>query len=213
MYVLAYVDDLIIVSSSKSATSHLLQKLDSKFAIKDLGRLHPFLGIEVQSSASGLILSQRKYISELLHKTHMSACRPVSTPMSSSEKISWQMGTPLSAVETTIYRSTVGALQYLMMTRPDIAFAVNRVCQFMQCPTDLHWTAVKRIMCYLKFTMDDGLKITRSTSDLLSAFSNFDWADCTDDRHSTGGFLVYHGPNLISEFEEAGNHIMLQHGV
>jgi hypothetical protein len=85
MYVLIYVDDLIIVNSSSSATTHLLHQLDVEFSIKDLSNLHYFLGIEVCPSADGLILSQKKYITDLLHKTHMTHCRPVSTRMSSSE--------------------------------------------------------------------------------------------------------------------------------
>jgi hypothetical protein len=198
MYVLAYIDDLIIVSSSDSATTHLLAQLDSEFAIKDLGKLHYFLGIEVHSNPQGLVLSQQKYIQELLKKTHMENCRPVSTPMSSSEKLSCHIGIPLSVVEATIYRSTVSALQYLMMTRPDIAFAVNKVCQYMQSPTIDHWTAVKRILRYLKFLIADGLQITCSTSTLLSTYSDSEWAGCIDDRHSTGGFLVFFGPNLFS---------------
>jgi hypothetical protein len=136
MYVLIYVDDLIIVSSSPSATSHLLSQFDSAFAIKDLGPLHYFLSIEVFSFDRGLILSQQRYITEILDKTNMSNCRPVSTPMSSSEKISRHTGTPLCPANVTKFRSTVGALQYLMMTRLDIAFAINKVCQYMQQPTD-----------------------------------------------------------------------------
>lgn len=174
MYVLAYVDDLIIISSSTSATDHLLKQLDSEFAIKDLGPLHYFLGIEVHSSSDGLILSQKKYITELLAKTNMTQCRPDSTPMSSSEKISRNNGTKLSSDDVSLYRSIVGALQYLMMTRPDLSFAVNKVCQFLQQPTDEHWTAVKRILCHLKYTIDDGLLISRSTSTLLSAYSDSD---------------------------------------
>jgi hypothetical protein len=143
MYVLVYVDGLIIVSSSKTATTHLLHQLDAKFSIKDLSPLHYFLGIEVSPSASSLILSPKKYIDDLLPKTHMQDCCPVSTPMSSSDKISHHDDTSLSASEATIFWSTVGTLQYLMMTPPDLAFAVNRVCQFMQHPTDIHWTAVK----------------------------------------------------------------------
>jgi hypothetical protein len=138
MYVLAYVDDLIIVSSSELATTNLLQQLDREFPIKDMGRLHYFLGIEVQASSSGLLLSQRKYIQELLTKTNMINCRPVSTPMSSSDKISKYDGSPLSSDDTTLYRSTVGALQYLMMTRLDISFVVNKVYQYMQQPTIEH---------------------------------------------------------------------------
>jgi hypothetical protein len=198
MYVLIYVDDLIVVSSSNVATGCLLQQLDADFSIKDLGNLHYFLGIEVHQSASGLILSQQKYITDLLRKTHMTDCRPVATLMSNTDKVSRHNGTPLSASEATVFRSTVGALQYLMMTRPDIGFSVNRVCQFMQQPTDVHWTAVKRILRYLKYTIDDGLCISRSTSCQLSAFSDSDWAGCSDNRRSTGGFLIFFGPNLIS---------------
>jgi hypothetical protein len=198
MYVLVYVDDLIVVNSSNAATGCLLQQLDADFSIKDLGNLHYFLGIEVHQSASGLILSQQKYITDLLRKTHMADCRPVATLMSSTDKVSRHNGTPLSASEATVFCSTVGALQYLMMTRPDIGFSVNKVCQFMQQPTDVHWTAVKRILRYLKYTIDDGLCISRSTSCQLSAFSDSDWVGCSDDRRSTGGFLVFFGPNLIS---------------
>jgi hypothetical protein len=113
------------------ATNHLLQQLDSEFAIKDLGQLHYFLGIELHSFSARVVLSQRKYITKLLTKTNMINCRHVATLMSSSEKLSRHTGTLLSPAEATIYHSTVGALQYLMMTMPDIAFAVNRVCQFM----------------------------------------------------------------------------------
>jgi hypothetical protein len=118
--------------------------------------------------------------------------------MSSSYKISCHDGTPLSTLKATIFWSTVGALQYLMMTRPDLTFAVNHVYQFMQHPTNIHRTAVKRILRYLKFTIDDGLCITRSSSSLLSAFSESSWAGCSDDRCSIGGFLVFFGSNLIS---------------
>jgi hypothetical protein len=118
--------------------------------------------------------------------------------MSSSGKISRHTGTPLCPTDITKFRSTFGALQYLMMTRPGIAFAVNKVCQYMQQPTNQHWTTVKRILQYLKFTADDGLQITKSPSTLLSAYSDSNWAGCADDRRSTCGFLVYFGPNLIS---------------
>jgi hypothetical protein len=146
------------------ATTNLLQQLDREFPIKDMGCLHYFLGIEVHASSSGLLLSQRKYIQELLTKTNMINCRPVSTSMSSSDKISKYDGSPLSSDDTTLYRSTVGALQYLMMTRLDISFVVNKVYQYMQQPTIEHCTSVKRILRYLKFPFNDGICITWSPS-------------------------------------------------
>lgn len=92
----------------------------------------------------------------------------------------------------------MGALQYLTLTRPDISFAVNKVCQFLHAPTTAHWTATKRIVRYIKNTMNVGLTFNKSSSTLVSAFSDSDWAGCPDDRRSTGGFAVFFGPNLIS---------------
>jgi hypothetical protein len=84
------------------------------------------------------------------------------------------------------------------MTRLDLSFAVNKVCQYIQTPTDAHWAAVKRILRYVKGTLDLGLKIQKSSTMLLSGFSDADWAGCPDDRRSTSGFAVFLGMNLIS---------------
>ena len=107
-------------------------------------------------------------------------------------------GTLLGPEDSTHYRIIVGALQYLTLTRPDISYAVNKVCQYLHAPTTLHWTAAKRIMRYLQHTPNVGLTFQKSRSTLLSAFSDADWAGCPDDRRSTGGFAVFFGPNLIS---------------
>jgi hypothetical protein len=84
------------------------------------------------------------------------------------------------------------------LTRPDILFAVNKVCQYLHSPTTIHWTAIKRILHFLKHTGNFGLHIRRSSSILVSTFSDVDWAGCSDDRKSTGGVAVFFGPNLIS---------------
>ena len=125
-------------------------------------------------------------------------CKPASTPMSTTEKLSVYDGTPLGPEDATRYRSVVGALQYLTLTRPDISFAVNKVCQYLHAPTSAHWTAVKRIFRYLKPTISIGLRIIKSPSTLVSGFSYADWAGCVDDRRSTGGFAIFFGCNLVS---------------
>jgi histone deacetylase 1/2 len=104
----------------------------------------------------------------------------------------------LGPEDATRYRSIVGALQYLTLTRPDISFSVNKVCQYLHSPTLVHWTTVKRILRYLKYTLGIGLKIQKSPSMLVSAFSYADWVGCLDDRRSTGGFAIFLGYNLIS---------------
>jgi hypothetical protein len=125
-------------------------------------------------------------------------CKDIGTPMSSTEKLSKFSGTVLGEDMAFNYRSTVGALQYLCLTRPDISFAVNRVCQFLASPTDVHWSAVKRILRYVKGTINLGLQFQRSLSTELSVYTDADWAGCPDDRRSTGGYAVFYGPNLVS---------------
>lgn len=100
--------------------------------------------------------------------------------------------------DATRYISIVGALQYLTLTRPDISFSVNKVCQFLHTPTTVHWAAVKRILRYVQGTVNLGLKFNQASSMLVSGFSDADWAGCPDDRKSTGGFAVFLGSNLIS---------------
>jgi hypothetical protein len=114
----------------------------------------------------------------------------VDTPVSPS-KLAIQPDHPFS--DPTRFRQIVGALQYLSFTRPDIYFAVNRVCQYMHAPTDSHWVAVKRILRYLKGTASYGFHITRGTSFALHGFTDADWAGSIDDRKSTGGYLVFFG--------------------
>lgn len=146
MYILVYVDDIIIVSSSLDATKELIQKLKDEFVIKDLGPLEYFLGIEVKLDKDGILLSQRRYALDLLKRANMEKCKAISTLMTASEKPSKILGKPLFGKEVFQYRSLVGGLQYLTITRLDLSFAVNKVCQFLQAPMDLHWAAVKRML-------------------------------------------------------------------
>jgi histone deacetylase 1/2 len=195
---LVYVDDIIIASSSDELVNALLKDLEKDFAIKDLGALHYFLGIEVKRSNDELLLTQERYAKDVLQRVGMEACKPISTPLSSTERLSLHEGDKLGPADSTRYRSIVGALQYLTLTRPDIAFAVNKVCQFLHSPTTVHWAAVKRILRYMKDTLQLGLRFRKSRSNLVSAFTDADWAGCPDDRRSTGGFAVFFGSNLVS---------------
>ncbi|CAJ2661706.1 unnamed protein product [Trifolium pratense] len=199
-YVLVYVDDILITGSDSHLVKDLIHKLNVKFALKQLGELDYFLGIEVHHKPSGgLLLHQTKYVKDLLIKTNMDNCKPIGSPMVSSCRLT-KFGTG-AMTNATLYRSTVGALQYATLTRPDIAYSVNKVCQFMAHPLESHWKAVKRILRYLKGTLNHGLLLQPSLSSppfSLRAYSDADWATDQDDRRSTSGSCIYFGSNLIS---------------
>ncbi|XP_057774764.1 uncharacterized mitochondrial protein AtMg00810-like [Salvia miltiorrhiza] len=115
--------------------------------------------------------------------------------MVTSPKLTKTEGLPFS--DPTLYRSTIGALQYLTLTRPDIAFSVNKLTQFLAYPTDLHWLTCKRVLRYLKGTSTLALQFTPSSHLRLVGFSDTDYASCPDDRRSTGGHCVFFGDNLL----------------
>nr|XP_020189706.1 uncharacterized mitochondrial protein AtMg00810-like [Aegilops tauschii subsp. strangulata] len=105
-------------------------------------------------------------------------------------------GTP--APDAGFYRSIVGALQYLTLTRPELQYAVQQVCLHMHAPRDVHWTAVKRILRYIRGAMDLGLTLRASTATDLVAYSDANWAGCPDTRRSTSGYCIFLGPSLVS---------------
>jgi hypothetical protein len=131
IFILVSVDDIIITSSKPQIVATLLEKLRDDFALKDLGDLHYFLGIEVNKIKDGIILSQDKYACDLLKRAGMMKCKPANTPLAIGGKLMAHSGTQLGSADATEYRSIVEALQYLTLTRPDLAFAVNKICQFL----------------------------------------------------------------------------------
>jgi predicted RecB family nuclease len=150
MYVYVYVDDVIVASSSSEATTVLLHDLVKDFALKDLGELYYFLGIEVTKTQQGIMLSQRKYYEDLLRKAGMQNCKAISTPLSTTERLSSHVAELLGPNDATNYRTLVGGLQYLTLTRLDLSFSVNKICQYLHAPTTLHLTATKHILWYVK---------------------------------------------------------------
>ncbi|RVW90852.1 Retrovirus-related Pol polyprotein from transposon RE1 [Vitis vinifera] len=144
LIVLVYVYDIIVTGSSPVLIQQLIHKLHSLFALRNLGQLSYFLGIEVTYDGGSMHLSQRKYITDLLQRTSMLDSKAVATPGTVGLSLSQFDGDLMDDV--TMYRSVVGALQYATLTRPDIAFSVNKACQFMHRPTSTHWSSVKRIL-------------------------------------------------------------------
>ena len=107
----------------------------------------------------------------------------------------WHPPAPLA--DGSEYRTVVGSLRYLHFTRPDVAFAVNKLSQFMHCPTDEHYQAAKRVLRYLFGTRDQGIFLRSNTSLNLHAFSDADWTGNRDDYTSTGAYIVYLGSHPV----------------
>jgi hypothetical protein len=126
----------------------------------------------------------------------MAECHSTATPVDTHAKLSATDGAPVA--DATQYRSLAGALQYLMLTRPDLAYAVQQVCLFMHDPREPHLAMLKRVLRYVKGTLSTGLHIGVGTITSLTAYSDADWAGYPDSRRSTSGYCVFLGDNLVS---------------
>ena len=134
VYLLLYVDDIILTASSTELLRRTISALQREFAMKDLGSLHHFLGITVERHPDRLFLHQRTYTLDILKRAVMADCKPCSTPVDLKAKLSADSGPPVR--DPSQFRSIAGALQYLTFTRPDIAYAVQQVCLHMHDPRD-----------------------------------------------------------------------------
>ncbi|XP_019190817.1 PREDICTED: uncharacterized protein LOC109185294 [Ipomoea nil] len=195
VFLLVYDDDILLIGSDPALVDSLLRQLATAFKIRDLGSLSFLFGIQLVPIDDGFVLSQRRYMSDILTRAGMVDCKPLATPLSvarSSELSTEPFANP------TQYRSLAGALQYLTVTRSNLSYAVNQLCQHMQSPMVYDWVVLKRVLRYVKGTLDFGLRLRPSPHSTLHAYSDSDWAGDPADRKSTSGFAVYLGCNLVS---------------
>ena len=194
MVLLLYVDDMLLTDSDERLLQQLIDSLSVRFSMKDMGVPEYFLGIEMVTHQKGIFLHQKAYTEDILRQAQMFDCSPMPTPLPQRvENLD-----PSSFPEPTYFRSLASKLQYLTITRPDIQFAANFICQRMHSPTVSDFGLLKRIMRYLKGTSELGLHIKKDLTMSLLAFCDSDWAGCQDTRRSTTGFCTFLGPNLVS---------------
>ena len=199
---LVYVDDLILISSNQEGIEYTKTMLKRNFEMKDLGELNYILGIQIKKQPDGSItLNQSKYILEILEEFGMDQCRPVSTPLDPKQPLS-KADSPTTeeekkAMKDLPYRRLIGKLMYLAQaTRPDLAFVVSKLGQFAANPGKAHWAAGKRVLRYLRGTVQKELVIRKGRDEIVG-LSDSDWAGSTDDRRSTTGFLIQLGETPI----------------
>nr|CAE03643.1 OSJNBa0060N03.8 [Oryza sativa Japonica Group] len=190
-----YVDDIVITGDDVEEIRCLKERLGKAFEVKDLGPLRYFLGIEIARSSKGIVLSQRKYVLDLLTDTGMLGCRASTTPIDRNHQLCAQSGDP---VDKEAYQRLVGRLIYLCHTRPDISYAVSVVSRYMHDPRTGHLDVVHKILRYLKGTPGKGLWFMKNGHLNVEGYCDADWASSMDDRRSTSGYYVFVGGNLVS---------------
>ena len=194
--IVLYVDDMIIMGNDTAGIRDLEQFLSQHFEMKDLGTLSYFLGLEVTSSSDGYYLFQAKYASDLLSKAGLTDSKTVSTPLELNVKLNTTDGKPLS--DATLYRQLVGSLIYLIVIRPDLAYAVHLVSLFMSAPRSTHYAVIFRILLYIKGTLFHGFHFSAQSSLELHAYADANWAGDPTDHRSTTSYCFLLGSSLIS---------------
>ncbi|KAI0495097.1 hypothetical protein KFK09_025244 [Dendrobium nobile] len=195
IFLLLYVDDILVTGNNTAAIQTLIFALHSQFVLKNLGPTSLFLDIQVIRQATGLFLTQQHYAEKLLNESGLLDSKPTSTPTAPKSNAQTMQNQPFE--DPPLYRRLAGSLQYLSITRPDIAFAINQACQHMHQPTVQDFQSLKRLLRYIKGTASFGIPITKGPM-ILRTYSDADWASDTSDRKSISGFCTFLGPNLIS---------------
>lgn len=195
-----YVDDILIICKNRAVINEFKRRLNDRFAIEDIGECRRIIGIEVKQDGQGIFIHQRNYTVDILKTFGMQDCNPAKTPLSQGEHLECQEESceNCDLVDSTYYRAIVGKLSFLaMQTRPDIAFAVSSLARFNNNPHKKNLIAAKHVLRYLKGTVNCGIRYERKNQKLY-AFSDADWANCSQDRKSYTGFLIWFGGAPIS---------------
>jgi hypothetical protein len=193
-FVLIYVDDILIISGNQERERQIKDVLSKAFRIKDFGLAKYCLGIQIEQNENEICLSQAGYIREILKRYRMEDCKPVLTPLAVGSKLSELHSEDDNEDTNFPFRELIGALMYVAVgTRPDVSHAVSVLSQFSNCYRKKHCTAAKRVLRYLKGTIDKKL-IYRKNQDNLTCYVDADWANCEIDRRSyTGSTFILSG--------------------
>ena len=191
-----YVDDLLVTGSDEKLIKEFKAEMLEVFEMTDLDLMSFFLGMEVKQDHEGIFVCQKKYAREVLKKFHMEDCKSTTSPMNQKEKFSKDDG--VDKVDEKHYKSLIGCLMYLSATRPDILFAVSILSRFMHCASEVHLQAAKRVVRYIKDTLDYDVKYSHSHNFKLYGYSDSDWVGCVDDLRSTTSYCFTFGSGVFS---------------
>lgn len=208
IYVLVYVDDMLVAASEQSMIDDVYRGLQQFFEISDLGNARYFLGMEVAQENGIYSISLRSYIVKMIEKFGMSDAKPSRTPMN----IGYPQENSEPLQDGQLYRSLVGALLYIAVTaRPDIANTVGILGRKVSSPSESDWTAAKRVLRYLKATQEWRLVLGRSqeAGKGLVAYSDADWAGDVSSRKSTTGCVIFFNGGAVDWISRKQNSVTL----
>ncbi|CAL8176707.1 unnamed protein product [Prunus armeniaca] len=181
-----YVDNIVYTGSNEEMLKEFKEDMQVKYEMTDLGLLHHFLGMGVIQTDSSIFIHQRKYAASLLDKFALKECKSVSIPLVATKKLSKDDGSGAASEEQ--YRKIVGNLLYLTATRPDVMYAASLLIRYMHCPTNKHYGTTKRVLRYVKETLDYGLKYEKGKKAILIRYCDSDWGGSIDDSKSTSSY-------------------------
>ena len=195
VFVYLYVDDMLIMGTSKDVIMSTKKLLSSIFDMKDLGLADVILGIQIKINNEGYILTQSHYVEKILNKYNQSNCKVAVTPFDANCKLKKNTRDAVSQLQ---YSQVIGSLMYLMnATRPDIAYSVSRLSRYTSNPEKDHWEALVRVLRYLKYTITYGLHYTKYPP-VLEGYSDANWISDNTETKSTSGYVFTLGGAAIS---------------
>ncbi|KAK6148066.1 hypothetical protein DH2020_018978 [Rehmannia glutinosa] len=195
IFLVLYVDDLLIMGSSHDTIMETKRMLKRNFDMKDMGTADVILGIKISRTPNGIILSQSHYVEKVLKKFNAFDNSPSKTPIDLSINLVANKTEPVAQME---YSRIIGSLMYITnCTRPDLAYPVNMLSRFTSNPSHEHWKALTRVLKYLKYTLDYGLYYSRYPV-VLEGYSDASWISDSKDSYSTSGYIFTIGGGAVS---------------
>jgi hypothetical protein len=194
-YIALYVDDLLFVGPDINVIHNTLDGLERSYGVKRIGQANYILGIQIIRERDGsIVLSQRRYIEDMLSKFQMDECSTAAIPMSPTNPLLTKPSPTKKGkapAEARRFRQLLGSLTYAMTgTRPDIAFVIGFLGRFSNQATAAHWSAAVDVLRYLKGTMDYGLRFSPGSDLTLEGYSDATWISCPDTARSVNGYHI-----------------------
>jgi Reverse transcriptase (RNA-dependent DNA polymerase) len=190
VFISSYIDDYLIIGSDTQGIQDLKAAMAGRFKMKDMRHYVSYLSMEIKREGEKIHLCQAKYTTQLLKDTEIWDVKTKATSIKSGEEL--QPVATEKVVRQEDFRRLVGKIQWLaVMTRPDITYAVSRLVSVANGPSEGAWTAIKRLLRYLRGTVE--IRLTYGGSEPLRGYSDANWAEGESGKATTGIMFTMNG--------------------